>query len=199
MKAQVREVFESLDPVLQEKVRKLNKDIVVRADASTNLKLEDLPGAMQPTGLWDPAGLLKNRQGETIYFAREAELKNGRTAMLATLGIFFADGNHPFYDNGWFGDATTAYASPVLSHHTALMNERFWPALLGICGMLELLAYPDRSKPPGDLGFDPLGLKPKDPKAYMEIQNKELANGRLAMVAWAGIIGQELMLGQKAF
>jgi hypothetical protein len=38
----------------------------------------------------------------------------------------------------------------------------------------------------GDLGFDPLGLAPKDdPVAWKEMQTKELNNGRLAMIAIA--------------
>lgn len=52
---------------------------------------------------------------------------------------------------------------------------------------------------PGDLGFDPLGLKPTDPKELKEMQTKELNNGRLAMLAAAGMIAQELATGQKLF
>merc|ERR1712182_21089 len=46
----------------------------------------------------------------------------------------------------------------------------------------------------GDLGFDPLGLKPTDPEEL-----KELQNGRLAMIAAAGMIAQELASNQKLF
>merc|ERR1719387_87998 len=52
---------------------------------------------------------------------------------------------------------------------------------------------------PGDLGFDPLGLKPKDPEKFKEMQSKELNNGRLAMIAAAGMIAQEYVTGQKLF
>ena len=31
---------------------------------------------------------------------------------------------------------------------------------------------------PGDLGFDPMGLKPKDEAGFLAMQNKELNNGR---------------------
>merc|ERR1719487_1088341 len=49
----------------------------------------------------------------------------------------------------------------------------------------------------GDLGFDPLGLKPTDPAELKEMQTKELNNGRLAMIAAAGMIVQELATGSK--
>ena len=44
---------------------------------------------------------------------------------------------------------------------------------------------------PGDIGFDPLGLKPTDPAELLAMQNKELNNGRLGMIAAAGMIFQE--------
>ena len=46
---------------------------------------------------------------------------------------------------------------------------------------------------PGDVGFDPLGLKPDDPKAFADIQTKEIQNGRLAMLGVAGMCAQELV------
>jgi len=49
---------------------------------------------------------------------------------------------------------------------------------------------------PGDIGFDPLGLKPSDPAAFIEMQTKELQNGRLAMLAAAGFMAQELVDGK---
>ena len=51
----------------------------------------------------------------------------------------------------------------------------------------------------GDLGFDPAGLKPTDPAELAEMQTKELNNGRLAMIAAAGMIAQELATGSKLF
>ena len=50
----------------------------------------------------------------------------------------------------------------------------------------------------GDLGFDPLGLKPKSASEFDSITTKELSNGRLAMLAVAGIVAQELVTGEKA-
>jgi len=44
---------------------------------------------------------------------------------------------------------------------------------------------------PGDLKFDPLNLKPNDPKEFAIMQTKELQHGRLAMIAAVGMIVQE--------
>jgi hypothetical protein len=49
---------------------------------------------------------------------------------------------------------------------------------------------------PGDLGFDPLGLKPSDADELFTLQTKELQNGRLAMLAAAGFLAQELVDGK---
>ena len=50
---------------------------------------------------------------------------------------------------------------------------------------------------PGDLGFDPLGLKPKTEKDLKSMQTKEINNGRLAMIGIAGMVAQELVSGMK--
>jgi len=49
---------------------------------------------------------------------------------------------------------------------------------------------------PGDIGFDPLGLKPEDPEEFRQMQTKELQNGRLAMLAAFGFMIQEGATGQ---
>ena len=46
---------------------------------------------------------------------------------------------------------------------------------------------------PGDLGFDPLKLKNE------AMEEKELNNGRLAMISVAGFVGQELATGAPVF
>ena len=46
---------------------------------------------------------------------------------------------------------------------------------------------------PGDVGFDPLGLKPTNGKDFANMQTKELQNGRLAMIGWSGMCAQELI------
>ena len=49
---------------------------------------------------------------------------------------------------------------------------------------------------PGDLGFDPANIRPKDPTKLRIMQERELQNGRLAMIAAVGFLMQEAVTGQ---
>jgi Chlorophyll A-B binding protein len=48
---------------------------------------------------------------------------------------------------------------------------------------------------PGNLQFDPLGLYPKTREGQLDMQAKELRNGRLAMIAVTGLVAQEFVQG----
>merc|ERR1712060_793557 len=69
MKAQAKEEFLRLDSVTQAKLKQLAKDVVVKAES---LKAEDMVGATEPFGFWDPAGLSKNWD---VAALRSVELK----------------------------------------------------------------------------------------------------------------------------
>jgi hypothetical protein len=65
---------------------------------------------------------------------------------------------------------------------------------------VEALGQFNQVKPgqaPGDLGWDPLGLKPSDPEVWESVQLRELKNGRLAMLASAGMLYTELLSGER--
>lgn len=196
-RAQVKEAYAEMDPKSQTWVRQMNRDVIVKAES---LKAQDMAGVTAPLGFWDPVGFSTDvPQGRLLYF-REAELKHGRIAMMASLGILVADKFHPF-----FGTAGT-FVSAIQAHKTApWMVSQFWPALLGTIGLVEFLAPGDvynlekGVRAPGDFGFDPLGLKPKTQKEFLELQNKELNNGRLAMFAAMGLMFQEIVADTKAF
>ena len=55
------------------------------------------------------------------------------------------------------------------------------------------------SQVPGDFGWDPMDMYPTDPQGRVEMQTKELNNGRVAMIAVAGMVAQELATGAKLF
>merc|ERR1712087_288153 len=87
----------------------------------------------------------------------------------------------------------------------------FWPAVMLAISVLEVFSVFSFNSPfggepwsirsdyeSGDLGFDPLGLKPPSAAEYKEMATKELNNGRLAMFAIAGMVGQELALAASS-
>merc|ERR1719460_292544 len=172
-----------------------------------------LPGITGPLGFFDPLGFCSKEditEGK-IKFYREAELKHGRVSMLAALGFLVAENFHPLFG----GDIDVP--SYLAFQQTPLQT--FWPYVVFAIAIPEIFSVftfqtpalfaqkgkggdvwairPDHEA--GDLGFDPLGLKPTDPAELKEMQTKELNNGRLAMIAAAGMIAQELASGEKLF
>ena len=55
------------------------------------------------------------------------------------------------------------------------------------------------SQVPGDFSWDPMDMYPTDPAGRIDMQTKELNNGRVAMIAIAGMVAQELATGGKLF
>lgn len=159
-----------------------------------------LPGAVAPTGFFDPLGF--SQKGITlneIKRNRESELMHGRVAMLATVGYLVGE-SFP----GPFG--LTGPANEQLAQVPAFP----FTLLTGLIAAAELKRatigwvepdFGNWSKTlwtlrdeyyPGDLGFDPLGFKPKNPRDFAVMQTRELQNGRLAMIGAAGMCSQEI-------
>jgi len=164
-----------------------------------------MPGITDPLGFFDPLGYC-TAEGVTegkVRFFREAELKHGRVAMLAAVGFLVGEQFHPL----WGGNVNVP--SYIAFQATPLQNE-FFPVVLSLA-VFEIFSVFTFDNPTdglwsiksshsaGDLGFDPLGLKPTDTAELKEMQTKELNNGRLAMIAVAGMVGQELATGAKLF
>ena len=166
----------------------------------------DLPGSIAPFGEFDPLGFTKDASVEDIKRLREAEITHGRVGMIAALGFLVGENFHPLWGGVISGDA--------ISHLAQIQNiaPLFIAGLTGVIGALELTrASTGWASPtealwtlnddyyPGDIGFDPLGLKPTDPAEYAAMQTKELSNGRLGMLAAAGMIAQEVVTRAPLF
>ena len=155
----------------------------------------------------DPLNLVEDCAKEEILRFREAELMHGRVAMMATLGFIVQEVFHPLF----------AFAEGPAAHQLDLVlqtsgGQSGGSLLLLIIFMTELnrakqgwqdpdvLPFALRDDyTPGALGFDPLGLMPKDAAGLLEMQNKEINNGRLAMIAIAGIVAQECITDIAVF
>ena len=109
--------------------------------------------------------------------------------------------------------------APSFSAFQQTPLQTFWPVVVGVIAVIEVFSVFTFENPAsrdadgnpaqpwtikkdhvaGDLGFDPLGLKPTDAAGLAEMQTKELNNGRLAMIAIAGMVVQEGITGCKLF
>lgn len=136
---------------------------------------------------FDPCGFAE-RAPEWLPWFREAELKHGRAAMLATVGFVVPE----FVRIP--GEQFSFEAIPkVIDAHDALpdsMQQIFlWISLIEA---MSFPAYAGMSqgydRRPGDFSFDPLGFYPSDPEKQKEMQLAELKNGRLAMIAIGGMV-----------
>jgi len=127
-----------------------------------------------------------------IKWAREAELKHARVCMLAVAGWVSVDLG---FRVPYAPEVSSLYA------HDATVEKGPMYVLLLVCSAIEicagvpkvfqLLNDPDAA-PPGDFKFDPLGFG-----GSKDLQEKELANGRLAMMAFSGIVTQSALTGNS--
>jgi len=172
--------------------------------------MKTLPGISEPMGYFDPLGLAESlsnpydpmTKGKAL-FMREVELKHCRLAMLAALGFPIAEQFHPLFGGDIDVPSFQAFqASPLQGFWGTVVFAIAIPEIFSVFSFQEPQEHPWQIKEDhvsGDFGFDPLGLKPSDPAELKEMQTKELNNGRLAMIAIAGMVVQEGITGGKLF
>jgi hypothetical protein len=184
-----------------------SKALIVRASTEAVNKVKEMPGIVAPLGFWDPAGLSTDVPQGKLLFYREVEIKHGRVCMLAALGILVAERFHPLFGGNIDVPAYIAFQQTPL--------QQFWYIVALVISIVEfqsIRTFQDlvgqegadlwtmkEDRVSGDLGWDPLGLKPTKPAELLELQNKEILNGRLAMISVAGMIAQELVTKKKLF
>jgi hypothetical protein len=165
-----------------------------------------LPGSVAPLGQFDPLGFTKDKSVAEIKKLREAEVTHGRVGMLAVLGYLVGENFHPFFGGQITGPANSHLAqvqevAPLFFAWlgASIMTAELGRAKIGWMSPTEELFALRETYYPGDIGFDPIGLKPDGAKDFAGMQTKELNNGRLAMIAAIGMIGQELATGKTLF
>ena len=138
---------------------------------------------MAPMGFFDPLGFSKVGDKEGFRNLRMAELKHGRVAMMAAVG---AVAQHYIKFPGF--EKVPAGLAAV----TTAPGTYGFVVLFLLSGFMELAVWTqDPNKEVGDFG-DPVGLGMYD----LDMREKELNNGRMAMFAALGIISAELLTGK---
>lgn len=112
--------------------------------------------------------------------------------MLAALGQLFASVHHPLLPAAINGDKPLVALDNLIKENPLAATQ-----IIFFIFVAEALGQKNQVKSgvPGDLLFDPLGLKPEDPETWEKVQLRELKNGRLAMLAIAGMFYAELVSG----
>ena len=150
-------------------------------------------GTTKPLQFFDPLNL--SEKDERLTFFREAELKHGRIAMVSSLLIPLFDkmdenvlGIYGF-DHFPTNVKMSIIGSMFMSEFTSM-----------IYGWENPIEKPFTLKPfyqPGDLGFQTPSQTSED--EYDILMDKELNNGRLAMIGTVGMIVQQLVTQQHLF
>jgi len=146
---------------------------------------------------FDPLGFSDNFD---MKWLREAEIKHGRSAMLATVGFVMQQ----YWTLPGMTHVDDANLAPTAAGAASMLQIVFWGGVMefwtnkGNVTMETMFSDADRK--PGQLGFDPMGLAVGKTDEEMEaMQLKEIKNGRLAMLAIGGMIHHNWITGEPLF
>jgi light-harvesting complex I chlorophyll a/b binding protein 4 len=144
-------------------------------------------GILAPVGFFDPLGLSGSKSDDIMNYYRESELKHGRVAMAACLGWYLnAAGVHPAFNSELSNNPLEA------AQQLPLVG---WLQFVLGCGAIEWLAVKIKERP-GYVAGDLLGASywvDNSDEGWVDYQNKEIQNGRLAMLAFMGILTQDVL------
>jgi len=142
-------------------------------------------GATAPFGFFDPLRLSSAQDEKGFKNYQASEIKHGRVAMMASIGALAM---HVIKFPGF---------EKVPSGLNSLVVEPGYygfGVVVALSGVLELTAWSQNPrKEPGNFG-DPAGFK----QYTREMREREINNGRMAMISVAGIIVAEIFTGEDS-
>merc|ERR1719217_1915777 len=157
-------------------------------------------GVQAPAGFWDPAGYCDDGDQEGFLMRRKAEIKHGRVCMWACMGYMVPE---YFKWPGYLSPSQNLAFADIPNGLKAISKvpNLGWIQIFFFAGLLETCWFEeDPSRAPGDfkrggiLGF-PNGSTMKEGALKTRKLNVELANGRLAMMAFVGMVFQDGLTG----
>lgn len=166
-----------------------SRSVTMMAEKSKSLPFLNRPAKLDGTQVgdfgFDPLGFTENIGNYNYVLA--SEIKHSRIAMLGVVGFIVQQYVH--------------IVNPESNPLKAIAALGYGPNLqiLSFIGAIELATWDQTytSDKPGDFGFDPLGqLKGKSAAQVTDLKLKEINNGRLAMVAFIGILVEYLTFGK---
>jgi hypothetical protein len=161
------------------------------------MAFESEPGVIAPTGFWDPFGLANDIDDETFEKYRTAELKHGRVAQLAVLGLIVAQ--YVRFPGGVGYDFGISFDDiPNGVGALSVIPAFGWFQIGASIGWWEIYGWKQvEGSTPGDFGFNSYGTLPDDPTAVNTMKTKELQNGRIAMIAIIELLAHNSVLPDR--
>mmetsp|Transcript_36986 Transcript_36986/g.45224 ORF Transcript_36986/g.45224 Transcript_36986/m.45224 type:complete len:213 (+) Transcript_36986:114-752(+) len=156
-------------------------------------------GALPPLGFYDPLNLIQNgpygSPEENFFHYRSVEVKHGRIAMAACVGQLVAQTSR---FEGYISPSQNLKFSDIPNGLGALKAVPLegWVQIIVLIGLHEVLVKQREGRKPGDFGTGYLGLKMDDESSFqLNSLNKEIQNGRLAMLGILGMMASECVNG----
>jgi hypothetical protein len=163
-------------------------------------------GVTKPFGYWDPLGMAADMDEKTFRRRREAEIKNGRVAMIAAIGWIVPE---YFRWPGYLSPSKSLKFADIPNGMAALkaVPADGWAQIGVFVAFLELFPLrQEKDRAPGDFATcGKLGVpwffvagrdgSTSDPVANKRGLDSEINNGRLAMVAITGMVFQNGVTG----
>jgi hypothetical protein len=153
--------------------------------------------------LHSPLGLVKNgpygSPDENFRHYRGVEVKHGRIAMAATLGMLTQENYH--FD-GFLSPSANLEFSDVPNGLAALdvVPLMGWVQMAVVIGLHEVIVKQREGKAPGDFGTGYFGVNLDDQSStQLRALNVEIANGRLAMLGILGMFASEIIHGEPLY
>lgn len=147
-------------------------------------------GDVKPTGYFDPLELTTKLSSSSIKYVRESELQHGRAAMLAFVGLVFLDKTQDklainfLYDLSW--EEQLPFWMSVAAFEFSRMGAGWKNCFIEEKSYFKLEDH-----------YQPGNVFKVDVNNVTEDRfNRELSNGRLAMLGTLGYIAQEYVTGQ---
>ena len=158
------------------------------------MTFENEIGALMPTGFFDPLGLAKDIDKPTFEQRREAELKHGRIAMLAVVGLVIQD--YARLPGSIDIDGTSFESVPNGIDAVTAISPLGWLQIVAAIGYFELRVWQRReNSTPGDFGFGSkfFGEEINGTEKEIDLKTKEIQHGRLAMLGVSDLIFNDLV------